>query len=356
MIVMVAPDKLKGTLSAEKAASALARGIRREGHDADECPLADGGEGTLDAWLTPSGVARTASVMGPDGETVEARWGLAPDGSALVESAEAIGLSRSTASDVLGATSFGVGELVKHALDAGARRIVVALGGSATSDAGIGMAQALGVRFEGAREPASASDLESVTRVDTSGIDPRLASVELIAACDVMNPLTGPRGAALLFAPQKGATPAIAVRIERATARFVALAGGNADTPGSGAAGGLGFALAHFARARLVSGADFVLDHVGFEERLRGVDLVVTAEGRLDRQTLEGKLVKKICERANQANVPAIVIAGSVEIDTDALGARRSYSLVEEAGSEERAQREVEHWLAETAARALREL
>lgn len=343
MRIVVAPDKLKGSLSAAKAANALARGAERAGARVEVIPLADGGEGTLDIWLAPDGELRTNFVTGPDGTPVEARWGLR-DGVALIESAEVLRASSSTGS-LLERTSFGVGELVLAALDAGARSIVVALGGSSTSDAGIGCAQALGVRFAGARDRASARDLERVTGVDASALDARVRGCKIVAACDVLNPLVGPRGAALAFARQKGATLDEVSANEHAIQRFASLAGAPVDVPGSGAAGGLGFALATFAGARLVSGGDLVLDHVRFDERARGADLVLTAEGKLDSQSLEGKVIAKVAARAQRLGIPVVAIAGEVEL-SDAqlreLGVTRAQALVSGSVTRNEALRDTE--------------
>lgn len=319
MRVLVAPDKLKGSLSARAAAEAMARGVERAGESViATLPLADGGEGTLDALLVArGGELRSVRVRDALGREVEARLGLLGGGrAALIESAEAIGLARLGAQrDVLSASSYGAGQLIRAALDAGVERVWVALGGSATSDGGAGALQALGLELVGAPCPVTARDLDRVTRIERAGLDPRLARVELVALCDVSSPLTGPTGASLMFAPQKGASADEAQALDRALARLAELAGFASDTPGAGAAGGLGFGLAAFAGARLAAGADFVLDAVELERRVGDAELVLTAEGCLDAQTLQGKLVCRLGERCQRAGAPVLAFAGRVAVE-----------------------------------------
>lgn len=323
MRVLVAPDKLKGSLTAKAAAEAMARGVERAGGSViGVLPLADGGEGSLEALLAAwGGELRSARVKGALGHEVVARLGLLEGGrTALVESAEAIGLARLSAHrDVLSASSYGVGQLIRAALDAGVERVLIALGGSATNDGGAGALQALGLELVGAPCPVTARDLDRVTRLERGSVDPRLAKVEVVALCDVSSPLTGPTGASLLFAAQKGASADEARALDRALARLAELAGFAADTPGAGAAGGLGFGLAAFAGARLAPGADFVLDAVELERRLRDAELVLTAEGCLDAQTLQGKLVCRLGERCQRAGVPVIAFAGRVAVEAALL-------------------------------------
>ncbi|GMV17641.1 MAG: glycerate kinase [Polyangiaceae bacterium] len=323
MRVLVAPDKLKGSLTAKAAAEAMARGVERAGGSViGVLPLADGGEGSLEALLAAwGGELRSARVKDALGHEVVARFGLLAGGrTALVESAEAIGLARLGAHrDVLSASSYGVGQLIRVALDSGVERVLIALGGSATNDGGAGALQALGLELVGAPCPATARDLDRVTRIERGGVDPRLAEVEVVALCDVSSPLTGPTGASLSFAAQKGASESEARDLDRALARFAGLSGFDSATPGAGAAGGLGFGLAAFAGARLAPGADFVLDAVELERRLRDADLVLTAEGCLDAQTLQGKLVCRLGERCQRAGVPVIAFAGRVAVEAALL-------------------------------------
>lgn len=320
MKVVIAPDKLKGSLSARAAARAIARGARRAlpGAELELCPLADGGEGTLEALLDArGGERRTLRVTGPLGAPVEASWALLADGTAVIEMAQVAGLLSipEAERDPTRTTTYGVGELVRAALEAGAPKIVVAVGGSGTNDGGAGMAQALGVRFEGASEPLTGADLGRVAGIDRSGRDRRLDAVEVVVACDVDNPLLGECGATRVYARQKGASEEQIETLERGLARLAMLAGTSGDFPGAGAAGGLGFGLVAFAGARVESGAELVLDAVGLDRRLDGARLLITGEGRLDAQSLAGKLVIAAARRAAAKGVPSVALVGAVADD-----------------------------------------
>jgi len=340
MRLLAAPDKLKGSLSAVEAAEAMARGARSAlaGLQVEVCPVADGGEGTLDVLLNVlGGEARRAPVLGPQGHEVVARYGFVPERDlAIVESAEAVGLGHLSGSErnPLRTTSFGLGQLIRAALDTGARTVLVGLGGSSTTDAGAGMAQALGVRLGGAARAITGADVGRIESVDDSGIDPRIRETRFVAACDVDNPLTGPDGAALTYAEQKGASNEEARLLDASLAHFASLLpAANPRAPGAGAAGGLGFGLASFLRAELVGGADSVLDALSFDARLARADLVITAEGRLDAQSARGKAVAAVARRAQRLGVPSVAVAGSVALDaaeTRALGLSAAFSLCSE--------------------------
>jgi glycerate kinase len=344
MRVLVAPDKLKGSLSAVGAAEAISRGLRKVGAhlEVERCPVADGGEGTLDVLIGAlGGEARRASILGPHGREIDARFGFVPERAlAIVESAEAVGLAHLAASErnPLRTTSFGLGQLIRAALDSGARTILVGLGGSSTTDAGAGMAQALGVRFGGASSPMTGGDVEGVNSIDTSGLDPRIAATEIVAACDVDSPLTGVDGAALTYGTQKGATAEESRRLDASLAHFASLLpGADPAVPGAGAAGGLGFGLSSFLGAELVGGADSVLDALSFDARVGRADLVLTAEGRLDGQSARGKVVAAVARRAARLGVPSVALAGSVALDaraTRALGLVAAFSLCNAPTSE----------------------
>jgi glycerate kinase len=340
MRVLIAPDSFKESLSAVEAAEAIARGLRAAGVDEpDLCPVADGGEGTVEALVNATdGQYRQSTVHGPLGQTVTARWGLLgrSDGqplTAVIEMAEAAGLHLVPADqrDPTRTTTYGVGQLLIEALDAGARRIIMGIGGSATCDGGAGMAQAIGVRF--ARADGSpcvcglaGGGLGEVARIDLTRRDSRLGGAELIIACDVTNPLTGPNGAAAVYGPQKGATPQ---QVSQLDANLAHLAGvyrtccaleGAAehaldDMPGAGAAGGLGFGLVAFAGARLQRGIELVLDTVDFDERLNRANLVITGEGRLDGQSIRGKTCMGVAQRAARRSVPTVALVGSAADD-----------------------------------------
>jgi glycerate kinase len=322
--VLVAPDKFKGSLSAFEAAEAMARGALRAGAvDVDVCPLSDGGEGFVRVALAAAGgERRTARVMGPAGSLVDATWGVLPGGTAVIESAATVGWAL-VGHPRLGPsayTTYGLGELVLHAVDGGAREVVLGLGGTTTNDGGIGMAQALGARFAGGGRPLTGGDLAALRSVDTSGLDPRLAGVEILGVTDVDNPLTGPSGAARVYGPQKGADAAEVERLDAGLAQLAAICADPGDRPGDGAAGGLGYGVRVLARGRIASGAEWVLDLVRFDDRLGRCDLVLTGEGHLDAQSLHGKVVAAIARRCAARGVPVVAIAGSVSLDESDQG------------------------------------
>ena len=279
MRVLVAPDSFKGSAAALAVAQAMARGVRAVFPEAEvlPVPIADGGEGTVEALVVATGGAlREATVTGPLGQPVVARWGVLGDGeTAVVEMAAASGLPLVPRErrDPRRTTTRGTGELMRAALDAGSRKLVVGIGGSATNDGGTGMARALGARFlgpDGAELPEGGAALARLDRVDLSGLDPRLAGAELLVACDVDNPLTGPRGASAVYGPQKGATPEMVRELDAALCRFAerareATGRDVAGRPGAGAAGGLGAGLLFFTPARLRPGVEIVLEATGFE-------------------------------------------------------------------------------------------
>lgn len=326
MRVVIAPDSFKGSLNASEAARAMEEGLRRAWPCAsvERVPLADGGEGTAQALVEATGGRLLPlRVTGPLGEPVEAALGILGDGlSAVVEVAAAAGLTQVPPErrDPSVTTSRGVGELIRSALDCGCRRIIVALGGSATNDAGAGMLQALGVSLRdnlGRELRTGGAALVELARIDVSGLDPRLAGIEVVAACDVDNPLCGPEGASAVFGPQKGASGEMVVRLDAALRHFAAVVFEHLgvdvlNLPGGGAAGGIGAAVAAFLGGRLQRGIEIVLDAVGFEERLRGADLVITGEGRLDGQTLRGKVPFGVLQAARARGVPVVAVAGGV--------------------------------------------
>jgi len=324
--VLVAPDSFKGSLTSVEVARAVAAGWRRArpGDDVSLAPLADGGEGTLVAIEAAGGwLWREANARDPLGRPITARWLAREDGhAAVVEMASASGLSRLAADerDAVGATTSGTGDLLRAVLDAGIREIAIGIGGSATSDGGAGLLRALG---------ASVSD--DLAAIDLTGLDPRLAETSLRIACDVSNPLLGPAGAAAVYGPQKGATPQLVAALDARLARFAdALEGATGhrerDTPGAGAAGGLGFGLlclrGRLASIRLEPGVDLVMAEAGFDRALSTADLVITGEGRIDAQTAFGKTALGVARRARVAGVACIAVGGGVTPDgIEALGA-----------------------------------
>lgn len=338
MKIVIAPDSFKESLSAPEVAQAIARGWLAVYSDAEIalCPMADGGEGTVDAVLAAAGgERRELSVMGPLATPVNAHWGWLGDGTAVIEMAAASGLHwvPSAQRDARVTSSYGTGELITAALDAGATRIILGLGGSATNDGGSGLLRALGVRFldAGGNElrPGGAA-LASLQRVDLSGLDERLQGVQVEVAADVDNPLCGPKGASAVFGPQKGASPEHVEELDAALARLAEVVGEAlgedfSTFPGVGAAGGLGFAAKAFLGARFRPGIELVAELSGLADAVRGADLVITGEGRLDAQSLHGKTPVGVARVAKTQGVPVIALAGS-------LG--EGYQAVREAGIE----------------------
>jgi glycerate kinase len=326
MRVVIAPDSFKGSVSATDAAAAMARGVLAVWPDAQvvQVPIADGGEGTVEAMVSATGGRyEETRAMGPLGEPVLAKWGVLGDGrTAVVETAAASGLPLVPPSkrDPRFTTTRGTGELLRAALDKGLRKVVLGLGGSATTDGGAGLLRALGVRFLDANEHDLAEGgaaLAGLARVDLSGFDPRVADLELLVACDVDNPLNGPRGAAAVYGPQKGATPAMIPALDAALLRFAqvseaATGRSVAHLPGAGASGGMGAGLMLFTPARLLPGVGLVLEAVGFDALLEGADLVITGEGRTDGQTAQGKAPVGVAAAAQRRGVPVICLSGGL--------------------------------------------
>ena len=326
MKIIIAPDSFKDSLSAEGVAQAIASGLAQVWPDAQliQCPMADGGEGTVDSVLAAcNGQLRHQNVRGPLGAAIEAHWGwLADSRTALIEMAEASGLQLVPPGqrDACKTSTYGTGELIRAALDAGAERIILAIGGSATNDGGAGAMQALGVQLfdaEGQALPPGGLALSRLATIDLGQLDPRLAQVRFDIAADVNNPLCGPHGASAIFGPQKGANPEQVQELDAALGHFAdhcasVLPKDVRDEPGSGAAGGLGFAAKAFLGAQFRAGVEVVAELVGLDEAVRGADLVITGEGRFDAQTLRGKTPFGVARIAQRHNVPVIVIAGTL--------------------------------------------
>jgi glycerate kinase len=361
MRIVIAPQEYKGTLTSAEAAAAMASGLQRVFPDAEVAllPLADGGPGTVAAIIGAAGGSiRTTAVTGPLGGKVSAEWGLLNDGTAVIEMAAAAGLLlvADADRDPRTATSFGVGELVRVALDAGCQQIIVGLGGSATNDGGAGMAQALGVRLldaQGQELPSGGAELSRLDRIDVSGIDARLAGVDVLGATDVRNRLCGPEGASIVYGPQKGATPDVARELDAALRHFADVILSDlgipvADVPGAGAAGGLGAGLIAFLGATIRPGIDVIAEAVGLPQRIRGADLVLTGEGRLDGQTAFGKTVAGVARIAHAEGVPVIVIPGALGDGWESVASL--FAAVEPATGEG----EPAHRLADAVERALR--
>lgn len=370
MRVLVAPNAFKGCLTASEAAEAMARGVLAADPSAlvGLMPISDGGDGLIEALLAGCGGRKVfVGVRGPLGERRWAPFGLLPDRTAVVEMAQASGLALVPAEkrDVWSATSFGTGQLITKALDLGARRIWVGMGGSATNDGGIGMAQALGAVLLGADGrpvPFGARGLEALARIDLSRLDRRLRRAEVLAVSDVTNPLLGPKGSARVYGPQKGLKIADIPRLEAALRRCAGLIHRElgldvARLPGAGAAGGLGAGLAAFLGARIVPGAPLVLKCIGADARIRSSDLVLTGEGRLDAQSLFGKAPVALAEAARRRGVPVIAACGSWDPSLarrlKARGILRVVALTERV-TESRAMREAGKLLAAAISETLR--
>jgi glycerate kinase len=324
--VVAAPNPYKGSLSAPEAAAAIARGVRAAWSDAEvlEVPVADGGEGTVDALVAAHrGERVTATVEGPLGEPVGASYGLVDEGrTAVVELASASGLTLVSPGrlDPRRASTFGFGQLLEAARKRGAHRIIAGIGGSATNDGGAGMAQALGYRLldrDGRELPRGGGALGRLTRIEASGVDPAWRDVEVRVASDVRNPLHGPEGATAVYGPQKGVTPDLFDELDRGLARLAEVIARDlgaqvAQIPGAGAAGGTGAGLVAFLEARLEPGAPLVVEAAGLDSALQGSHLVFSGEGRVDAQTLFGKGPIEVAHRARRAGVPAVLLAGQL--------------------------------------------
>ncbi len=337
MRIICAPDSFKESLTAAEVAEAMGRGVSAAWPDAqvDRCPIADGGEGTAVALVTATGGSIHCSrVLGPLAEPIDAEWGLLgprPDTppTAVIEMAAASGLALVPPDrrDPTRTTTYGVGQLIRAALDAGAQRIILGIGGSATNDGGCGAAQSLGVSFFDAFDqpittPLTGGMLEQLGRIDLSTLDARLASVELEVACDVTNPLTGPNGAAAVYGPQKGATAEQVEQLDRGLAHLARLLQGCvgasvADRPGAGAAGGFGAGAVAMLGGTLRRGIELVLEATGFAHRLGAAELCLTGEGRLDGQTSSGKAVVGVARAAREAGVPCLAFVGAVDAGVD---------------------------------------
>lgn len=324
MRILLACDKFKGTLTASEVSDVLGRRLTGRGHEIVALPIADGGDGTVAAAVASGFLPVDAVVTGPLGAPANATWARRED-TAVIEMAQASGLAmvpNPDARTALHATSRGTGELMKAALDAGCTTLVLGIGGSATTDGGAGLLSALGIRFldaHGQQIPDGGIGLESVAEVDFSDLDPRIESGEarVLLASDVDNPLLGPTGAPAIYGPQKGAGPAEVARLDAALARYAEVVPGghdHVDRPGSGAAGGVGFGAFALLGAEGVPGADYVMDLVGFGSALTEVDLVVTGEGKLDLQTLNGKGPGRVVEEARAHGRPVYVVCGASDL------------------------------------------
>jgi len=344
MKIVVAPQALKGSMDAPEVAQVIARAIRTvypdEQHvEVVSMPVADGGEGTVRALVSAThGEMRSTRVTGPLGKPVDAVFGLlgptekTTERTAVIEMAAAAGLTLVPFTwrgrrDPRKTTTYGVGELIRAALDLGCQEIIIGIGGSGTNDGGAGMAQALGARLldrDGHELPPGGSPLWGLAHIDVSGMDARLQRTKIRVACDVTNPLLGRKGATMVYGPQKGALPTVVMELEHALTNYAErlrddLGKDVADVPGAGAAGGLGAGLLAFTQAELLPGAQLVLDALNFGEVVKGAALIITAEGQLDEQTAYGKAVGAVAEAGRQVGAKVIVLAGRLRADEAAL-------------------------------------
>jgi len=370
MKILIAMDSFKGSCSSLEAGHAVAEGVRRVYPLANLTvfPIADGGEGTGAALAhVLEGNARFVQVLDPLGREIEAPYYELPNATAVVELAAASGLTLLTDAERNPeiTSTYGTGQLVRAALDAGARKLIIGLGGSATNDGGTGLARALGVRFldeMGQELSRGGVELLRLNRIDASQLDPRLQDTEILVACDVDNPLLGPRGASAIFGPQKGANAEQIMRLDAALANYHRVLADTLqidlkDLPGAGAAGGTTVALLAFTRATLQPGIDVMLNTLHFEEMLEGTDLVITGEGRIDAQTLHGKVIMGIAKRTKKLGVPLLALAGSIGPGTDGLyehGVTAMFPIAPGPISLEESIHRVRELLADTSHRCLR--
>ncbi|MFT6926172.1 MAG: glycerate kinase [Psychromonas sp.] len=357
MKIIIAPDSYKESLTAMEVANAIEVGFKRIMPNAQfhKLPMADGGEGTVQSLVdATNGSIISCSVTSPLGEKVDAFYGLLGDGqTAVIEMAAASGLHlvASEQRNPSLTTSYGTGELIKAALDQSVKHIIVGIGGSATNDGGIGMAQALGIKMldkSGLEIGYGGGALADLYRIDMSGLDPRIQNISLEIACDVDNPLCGPKGATHVFGPQKGATPEMVEQLDKNLAHYAKiikqqLGRDIKDTAGSGAAGGMGAALLGLLDATLRPGIEIVMDAVNLREIIADADLVVTGEGRIDSQTIHGKTPIGVARMAKKHGIPVIGIAGCLSKDCDVVheyGIDSVFSAVSSASSLEKAFRD----------------
>jgi glycerate 2-kinase len=370
MKILIAPDSFKGSATSRLAAQAIGKGVLQVFPDAEiiEIPVADGGEGTVEA-LTDSLMGRVVQkkVQGPLGDIVEAEYGILPGDIAVIEMASASGLPLipENKRNPLLTSTFGTGQLILDAIEKGCREIILGIGGSATNDGGTGMARALGFSFfdsSGNELPEGGGSLKDLADIDDSNLDKRILETKILVACDVTNPLTGPEGASYIYGAQKGASPTDIKHLDNALSRMSEIVNGkysraNENIPGAGAAGGLGYGLMEFCGGELKSGIEIVLDLIKFNDFLDGVDLVISGEGRIDGQSVYGKVPVGIAGRAKKKNIPVLVVVGDIGPKVDAVydhGIDAVMSSVNKAMSLEEAMSRAYELLIDSSSRAMR--
>ena len=326
--IIIAPDSFKGSLTSAQVTETISKEIQTAFPDCNiiEMPIADGGEGSVDTIISVLGGAiHKSNVLSPDDRTIEANYGIATNGTAVLEMAQSSGITRQKNLNPMTSTTFGFGELIKAALGKGAREFVLCIGGSATTDGGCGMAAALGVEFfdsKGNKFIPSGETLSEIAKIDTKNLDKRIAECKFTVMCDVDNPLFGERGAAYIYSPQKGATPAQVLILDSGLQHFGEKLSEHFgrefyNIPGAGAAGGLGAGCLAFLGANLMSGIEAILNLCNFAKQSKDADLIITGEGKLDEQSFQGKVLSGI--RKNSGNVPIWSICGVCDYDKKTL-------------------------------------
>lgn len=370
MKILIAPDSFKGSATSSRAADAIGEGVQQIFPDAEliKIPVADGGEGTVEA-LTDSlhGKIITKSVKGPIGEVVEASYGILPGNIAVIEMASASGLPLvpEDKRNPLITSTYGTGQLIQDALERDCKKIILGIGGSATNDGGTGMARALGYKFldrKGHELPEGGGSLVNLAEIDNSEVDKDIFKTKFLIACDVTNPLTGPEGASHIYGAQKGASSEDIEHLDRALGKLAEVVSSkygraNENIPGAGAAGGLGYGLMEFCGGELKSGIEIVLDLIKFDSFLDGVDLVISGEGRIDGQSVYGKVPVGIAGRAKKKNIPVLVVVGDIGPKVDVVydhGIDAIMSSVNKAMSLDEAMSRSGELLADAASRAMR--
>ncbi|MFE7060814.1 glycerate kinase [Sutcliffiella sp. NPDC057660] len=372
MKIVLAPDSFKGSLSAKELCAAMRKGIERcsNNYNIIDKPLADGGEGTMENLvLATDGIIQHTTVCDPLGRMIKSSYGILGDRKTVViEMALASGLPLLSEGErnPLKATSFGTGQLIKSALDEGYREFIIGLGGSATNDAGVGMLKALGARFHNSQgELLEKDNMEAfvgLSHIDATGLDPRIRESNFLIASDVQSPLCGETGASAVFGPQKGATPDMIEILDTALARFAQVVNsqGGIDPlliPGAGAAGGMGAALLSFFDAKMVSGIDVYIEKVDLRKEIMDADLIITGEGKLDHQTLSGKVIAGVCSVARQYDVPVVALCGKNELTGNSmneLGLLAGLSITPGPCTLDEAFKYTEEWVADSSEQIIR--
>ncbi len=370
MKILIAPDSFKGSATSSIAAEAIGKGVHKIFPEAEliKIPVADGGEGTVEA-LTDSlnGKVVTKRVRGPLDDIVDAVYGILPGETAVIEMASASGLTLvpDDKKNLLLSSTYGTGQLILDAMEKGCRDIIIGIGGSATNDGGTGMARALGFSFldsSGNELPEGGGSLSDLADIDDSGMNKMLLETKILVACDVTNPLTGSEGASFIYGAQKGASPINIKHLDNALGKLAEVVNrkycrANENLPGAGAAGGLGYGLLEFCGGELKSGIEIILDLIKFDDYLDGVDLVISGEGRIDGQSVYGKVPVGIAGRAKKKNIPVLVVAGDIGQEIDTVydhGIDAVMSSVNKAMSLEEAMSRVFELLIDSSSRAMR--